>query len=49
LRLAAALMFAGAASPQVIPPGGSQFNPPLPARTGAALSMMTAIVECTAV
>jgi hypothetical protein len=26
----AALIFAGAASAQVIPPGGSQFNPPLP-------------------
>ncbi|SHH50055.1 hypothetical protein [Bradyrhizobium erythrophlei] len=26
-----ALVFASAASAQVIPPGGSQFNPPLPA------------------
>jgi hypothetical protein len=49
LGFAAALLFAGAASAQVIPPGGSQFNPPLPARAGAALSMITAIVECTAV
>jgi len=49
LRLAAALLFAGAASAQVIPPGGSQFNPRLLPRPGAALSMMTAIAECTAV
>jgi hypothetical protein len=27
----AALIFGGAASAQIIPPGGSQFNPPLPA------------------
>jgi hypothetical protein len=26
----AAIIFAGAASAQVIPPGGSQFNPPMP-------------------
>ncbi len=29
--VASALFLAGAASAQVIPPGGSQFNPPLPA------------------
>jgi hypothetical protein len=28
--LMSALILAGAASAQVIPPGGSQFNPPLP-------------------
>ena len=28
--MTAALIFAGAASAQVIPPGGSQYNPPLP-------------------